>query len=183
VEVPAPSRFVVVHGPPAAGKSSIAGPLADRLRLPLVAKDVIKEAIADELAPDGMDLDLSHRLGAVSFAVLWSVAAGCREAVLEGNFLPAAARPRLAALDPNPVEVFCRCPLDVCISRYERRLTDRHAVHVPVVPPIEQFARYDEPLGLGTTIEVRTDRPIDLDELTHAVARLRAGTGTGSGRR
>jgi predicted kinase len=41
--------LVVVHGPPAAGKTTIAREIAERLRLPLIAKDTIKEALFDGL--------------------------------------------------------------------------------------------------------------------------------------
>ncbi len=45
--------FVVVSGPPASGKSSLAPLLATSLDLPLLAKDVIKDALVDALgAPD-----------------------------------------------------------------------------------------------------------------------------------
>ena len=41
--------FVVVSGPPASGKSSLAPALAAELDLPLLAKDVIKDALAARL--------------------------------------------------------------------------------------------------------------------------------------
>ena len=37
--------FVVVSGPPGSGKSTLAGPLATQLGLPLLGKDIIKEAL------------------------------------------------------------------------------------------------------------------------------------------
>ena len=40
---------VVVTGPPAAGKTTIAREVAARLRLPLITKDTIKEALFDGL--------------------------------------------------------------------------------------------------------------------------------------
>ena len=52
---------VVVTGPPAAGKTTVARELACRLRLPLIAKDTIKEALFDGLGTG--DLAWSRRLG------------------------------------------------------------------------------------------------------------------------
>ena len=43
--------FVLVAGPPGSGKSSLAGPLARELGLPLLAKDEIKEALMGALGP------------------------------------------------------------------------------------------------------------------------------------
>jgi len=40
---------VVVSGAPGAGKSTLAGPLAERLGLPLIGKDHIKETLFDHI--------------------------------------------------------------------------------------------------------------------------------------
>jgi predicted kinase len=120
--------FVVVNGPPGSGKSTLATRLAMELDWPLIAKDDIKEALGDALDVGGQEW--TQRLSAASFEVMWAVAARAPHAVLEGNFYPSAAT-RLRALDQAVLEVFCRCPLQVCRDRFERRLRDdnRHRVH------------------------------------------------------
>jgi predicted kinase len=45
--------FVIVSGPPGAGKSTLAIPLARRLGLPLLRKDHIKETLHDHLPAHG----------------------------------------------------------------------------------------------------------------------------------
>lgn len=40
---------VIVNGPPGSGKSTLAGPLAERLGVPLLAKDAVKETLLDTL--------------------------------------------------------------------------------------------------------------------------------------
>lgn len=57
----APPLFVVVSGPPASGKSTLAPVLARDLGLPLVAKDTIKDALMSELAVP--DVEVSRQLG------------------------------------------------------------------------------------------------------------------------
>lgn len=39
------TAVILVSGPPASGKSYVAGSLADEFALPLLAKDTIKEAL------------------------------------------------------------------------------------------------------------------------------------------
>jgi len=54
--------FVVVSGPPASGKSTLAPVLARALSLPLVAKDTIKDALMTVLPVDAARvLDLIGR--------------------------------------------------------------------------------------------------------------------------
>ncbi len=57
--------LVVVTGPPAAGKTTIAREIARRLHLPLIAKDTIKEALFDGLGTG--DLAWSQRLGTATY--------------------------------------------------------------------------------------------------------------------
>lgn len=148
-------RFVVVTGPPGSGKSTLALRLAKRLDWPLIGKDDIKEAFGDGLDVGGQDW--TERLSAASFEVRWAVAARCPRAVLEGNFYPGAAA-RLRSLDPHSVEIFCRCPLELCRDRFTGRFQNegRHRVHPPVVPPLKFFEQFASPINAGSVLEVDT---------------------------
>ncbi len=64
-EIPA---LLLVTGPPAAGKTTIAAALAERLDLPLLAKDTLKEALAGPLGV--IEQAGSRRLGAAVFELL-----------------------------------------------------------------------------------------------------------------
>ncbi len=111
--VPEPRRrIVIVSGPPAAGKSAIAGPLAAELGCVLIAKDRIKEALHDALG-DELTLAWSRQLGAAAMEVLWTLASDAPSAVLDANFWPGDERhqARLRALGAVPVEVHCACPV------------------------------------------------------------------------
>jgi hypothetical protein len=165
--VTAPTRLVVVSGPPGAGKSTLAEPLAARLGLPLLAKDIIKEALGDALDLHGPDW--TRALSRASWAAMWELAAN-GSAVIEGNFSAPAIEP-LRAIDATLVEVFCRCPLATCRDRYIDRFAAgrRHRVHVPGEPPLTFFAPFDEPLQIGPVVEVRTDEPVDLDAVVERV--------------
>jgi adenylylsulfate kinase-like enzyme len=163
------SRLIVVNGPPGAGKSTLAEPLAARLDLPLLAKDAIKEALGDALDLGGPDW--SGALSRASWSAMWELAAN-GSAVIEGNFSAPAIEP-IRAIDPRAIEVFCRCDLATCRDRYVARLTAgrRHRVHVPSEPPLSFFAPFDEPLHIGPVVEVPTDEPVDLEAVVEQVQR------------
>jgi len=177
---PAGRRIVIVSGPPAAGKSTIAGPLAAELGFALIAKDRIKETLHDALGL-GADLDLgwSRRLGAAAMELLWALAADAPAVVLEANFWPGDERheARVRALGVIPVEVHCQCPVDECMRRYAERTASRHPVHIDSARnAAEGFARSARPTGLGPVIIVDTTRPVDVKAVAAQVlALLRAG--------
>jgi hypothetical protein len=90
---PAGRRVVIVSGPPAAGKSTIAGPLAAELGFTLIAKDRIKETLHDALGSAAeADLAWSQRLGATAMELLWTLAQDAPAVVLEANFWSGDAR-------------------------------------------------------------------------------------------
>jgi predicted kinase len=119
--------LVLVTGPPASGKTTLAGPLAAALGLPLIGKDLIKEALFDALGTG--DRAWSRRLGRASYEVLYAVAGVLPAAVLDANLGPEAV-PRLQALDAHLIEVFCRCPADEVERRFASRAPTRHPGHV-----------------------------------------------------
>jgi predicted kinase len=108
------SRIVYISGRPGAGKSSLAFPLAAELGYSLVTKDMVKEALHDALYVPGEgknDLAWSRRLGAASFALLWTLAARAGDMVIEANFDPHndEALGQLRGLGRQTVEVHCAC--------------------------------------------------------------------------
>jgi predicted kinase len=166
---------VVVTGPPAAGKSTLARELASRLRLPLIAKDTIKEALFDGLGTG--DLAWSQRLGTATYLAIGAlledaVAAGAC-VVTEANFVRGSdLETRLASLPARFVQIHCSAPLDVLLERYAAR--ERHPGHVDgerldALREAVESGRHD-PLDLpGETIHVDTARPFDLASIVERV--------------
>ena len=91
--MPAP-LLVVVTGNPGVGKSTLARRLADELRLPLLAKDAIKERLGDVLGPPA-DRAASQALGRATMLVLFDVVdellRGGQSVIVESNFYGDAA--------------------------------------------------------------------------------------------
>ncbi|MGH3003533.1 MAG: AAA family ATPase [Gaiellaceae bacterium] len=169
--------LVVVGGPPAAGKTWIAGELAAKLGFPLLAKDTLKEVLGEALGtrerPD------SQRLGAGVFEVLGLVVRELLRAgvstIVEGNF--SARTHVLDALPPaRVVQVHVTAAPEVLRERLLTRDSHRHPVHYDREAAAEIAARAAagewEPLALaGDLVLVNTtdDFAIDLGALTDRI--------------
>lgn len=162
---------MIVSGAPGAGKSTLAGPLAARLGLPLIGKDHIKETLYDFIPAGAERAAWSKILGAASMELIWTLASLAPAAVLEANFRPASdyERGKLAALPGPLVEVYCACPPELAAQRYAARHVGRHPTHVSGEVTLEQLAEFDRPLALGAVIEVETTAPVDVGSLAAAV--------------
>jgi predicted kinase len=171
------SRIVLVSGPPGAGKTTLARPLAKALGFALLSKDDIKEPLFDTLGGVRGDHEASQRIGAASWEVLWALAPHIPHLVLEANFHPNSAyeHARLAALPGQIVEVYCRCPPAEVARRFAARAArpEHHAAHyageVSQSVIVSEFGR---PMGIGTVIEVDTRAAVDIAALADRIRAL-----------
>lgn len=67
-----PALLLVIAGPCATGKTTLAKSLAAVLDWPLLAKDSFKELLYEQLGPG--DMGWLKKLGVTSFELLWSMA-------------------------------------------------------------------------------------------------------------
>lgn len=163
--------YVVVSGPPASGKSTLAPVLAREFSLPLLAKDTVKDALMSALGVTG--IDESRQLGRAAVAVLYALATTSSPgAVIESVFYRSVARDELGRLPGPIVEVFCRCDRVTAERRYRERAGSRHAGHFDVQrTSVELFNdENSEPVAGGwPVVEVDTTGFMDVDRLTRRV--------------
>ena len=169
-----PRRYVVVDGPPASGKTTVAPALASALGLPLVAKDTIKDALMESLGVP--DVEASRRLGGAAVAAMFAVAgASPVGAVIESNLYRSTAVDDLRRLDGPLVEVFCRCPRDLAWERYQARAGTRHAGHFDGVRTQDELwnDEVSAPVAGGwPVLELDTSTAVDVAALAAEVERL-----------
>ena len=163
--------YVVVSGPAASGKTTLARPLADELGLPLLAKDTIKVALFGVLPV--LDIETARLVGRAAVSVPLAVAAeGGFGAVLESVWYRSQAIAELRRLDGSLVEVFCRCDRAILEARYATRSGKRPVGYVPEHrDPTELWtSETTEPVAGGwPVIEVDTNRSVDVAALVRRV--------------
>ncbi len=164
--------FVLVGGWPGSGKSTLAGALAEQLRLPLLAKDEIKEALADGLGPPET-VAQSQRLGGAAVLAMLRVAQRCPGAVLDSTWFD-YTRPLVTALPGRLVEVRCTVTRELARARYYARATGRHPGHLDLARSEDElWGQPVPPLGVGPLIEVDTTGPVNVSTLARQILKLR----------
>src|SRR5690348_10057954 len=121
--------LIIVSGPPASGKTTLARQVARELGLPMLYKDGIKETLFDSLG--WQDRAWSKKLGAATYYLLYyfleaELAAGL-SLVIESNFGPPANAEfrRLQDKYPfRPFQVMCRADGNTLVERYRARAND-----------------------------------------------------------
>ena len=131
-----PTRIVVVTGPPASGKTTLAAAISQGLGLPLIAKDGIKERLYEAFGSG--DREWSRWLGRATYPLIYhfleaQLRVGC-SVVVEGTFGPESANGEFAALNARwpfeALQLFCWAPDEILLTRYAARAPERHPGHV-----------------------------------------------------
>lgn len=164
-----PVVYVLVAGSPGSGKTTVARPLAVELGLPLIAKDLIKEALMDVLGRPG-NVEASRQLGRAAVMALLSVARTSPGAVMDSTWYPYTL-PALRQLPGHLVEVRCACPVELARERYDRRSGQRHPGHLDALRPASELwtEQNTRPIGVGPVVTVDTSTTVDIRALAATV--------------
>jgi predicted kinase len=164
-------RYVVISGPAASGKTTLARRLADELAVPVLAKDTIKSALFAVL--DVPNIDTARRMGRAAVTALLALAGEVRGCVVvESVWHRTQSVGDLSRLDGSLVEVFCRCDRDIAQARYAARRETRPAGYVPEHrQPAELWtSETTEPVAGGwPVIEVDTTGAVDIPALASRI--------------
>ena len=134
-QLPRPS-LILVAGAPATGKTTLALHLSDTLHLPLLAKDALKEILAEDFPVQSVEQ--SQALGRSTFRLLYALVSQLLAAdvslVVEANFFHGMAETDLRPLLENAraVLIHCATTREVSLDRYMRRFErgERHPSHL-----------------------------------------------------
>jgi len=129
------SYIILIAGIPASGKTTYARHIAEKLRVPFIGKDNIKEKLHDVLHFDTSKHENSKLYGTASYSVFFHIAECLMKAdvscVLESNFTPYSADvllPLVQKYNYRALTVLFDADIEVLHKRFcERDVTDeRH---------------------------------------------------------
>ena len=149
------NKVVVVSGPPAAGKTTLARQLSKRLNLPVLAKDMIKESLLDDLGYS--DRKRSVNIGYAAFQLHLMLAkelAGHGASfIYETAFYSQSANDIKQALaGADIVQAWVVADIDIMLARAQTR--ERHPGHADWYDGYEDECRTKLAAGVYNALDI-----------------------------
>lgn len=161
-------KFIIVNGLPATGKTFLSSQISEKLDIPRIAKDDVKEFLFDKLGVK--DREWSRSLGVASNDFLYELAgillSKNHSLIMENAFEYKFAKPRFEKLiekyKPDVFEIYCHTDKEIRRGRFVERNESgqRHAGHYDTDNYIlkgdaEPIEKYDT-LNVGKLIKIDT---------------------------
>ena len=156
-------KALLINGPPASGKTTIAEKIVPILNYPFFSLDTIKEVLFKYFGTGNREYN--RFLGSVSFEIIQRIIANYPPnacVIIEawfGSSIFNSVEKQLRSVGIDKfAEIWCYAPGSVLADRYVKRVDSRHKGH-----PGESYAqeligvaRNAEPLGIGPVLEIDT---------------------------
>ena len=173
--------IVIVQGPPASGKTTLAKRISERFRLPHISRDILQEWMSkvDDANNQKIMSFCAHAGYKLMFDLAGELSKGAGGFIIEGCMNPKGAalqmKDKLAGTKHEIVEVFVTASNDVLVQRYlDRAGTEsRHSAHGNESTRGEKLARHLEeviytPMRIGKVV-LEIDNTKDFQASTNRV--------------
>lgn len=146
-------RLIIITGDLAAGKSTLAASLSERLRIPYITKDSLKEIVCDVIGYRSREENRLLSVTATDDMIYFFNQCGLvgNDIILEANFRKAELMELEALVDQYDYQVVLivlRGDIPLLYQRFLDRLTNRHIAHrsAHLDESMDKFASYIETL-------------------------------------
>lgn len=158
-------KALLINGPPASGKTTIADQLLPILEYPLLSLDTIKEVLFKHLGTG--DREFNRKLGRIALSIIWALVRDFQKdacVIIEAWFGSSAftdieGQLRQVGIE-RVAEIWCHAPGEILAGRYAKRVDARHQGHPgeSYAQELLYVAQEATPLSIGPVLAIDTSK-------------------------